>query len=85
MREAKSVTMATKRKQQPWKKPAPRKSRHTKLSSKSKAKAKASARRAGRPYPNLVDNMNAEKAAEEKLEEESLIKNRLGSQARCGC
>jgi hypothetical protein len=66
MREAKSVTMATKRKQQPWKKPAPRKSRHTKLSSKSKAKAKASARRAGRPYPNLGDNMNVAKKQRRK-------------------
>ena len=30
-----------------------------KLSSKKKAKAKAAARKAGRPYPNLVDNMRA--------------------------
>jgi hypothetical protein len=44
---------------QPWKNPALRKSRHTKLSAKSKERAKASAKRAGRPYPNLVDNMNA--------------------------
>jgi hypothetical protein len=51
--------MATKNKTQPWKKPAPRKRRHSKLSTKSKAKA--SAKRAGRPYPNLVDNMNAAK------------------------
>jgi hypothetical protein len=26
-----------------------------------KAKAKAAAKKAGRPYPNLVDNMNAAK------------------------
>ena len=32
-----------------------------KLSSAKKAAAKASAKRAGRPYPNLVDNMNAAK------------------------
>jgi hypothetical protein len=53
--------MATNKKRPPWKKAKPRRGRHTKLSSKSKAKAKASAKRAGRPYPNLVDNMNAAK------------------------
>jgi hypothetical protein len=45
----------------PWRKPAPAKSRHTKLTVKSKTKAKAKAKRAGRKYPNLVDNMNAAK------------------------
>lgn len=45
----------------PWEKAAPKRSRHTKLTPKSKAAAKASARRAGRKYPNLVDNMNAAK------------------------
>jgi hypothetical protein len=59
--------MATERKKQPWNKPAPRKSRHTKLSAKSRAKAKASAKRAGRPYPNLVDNMNAAKKQKRKV------------------
>jgi hypothetical protein len=44
----------------PWKRPNPRKkagkaSRH--LSPAKKQAAKARARRAGRPYPNLVDNM----------------------------
>jgi hypothetical protein len=42
-------------------KPALRNGRHTKLTAKSKAKARASAKRAGRPYPNLVDNMNVAK------------------------
>jgi hypothetical protein len=32
-----------------------------KLSAKKKAKAKAMAKAAGRPYPNLVDNMRAAK------------------------
>jgi hypothetical protein len=32
-----------------------------KLSSKAKASAKASAKAAGRPYPNLIDNMRAAK------------------------
>jgi hypothetical protein len=53
--------MPTKKKTAPWKRPAPKKSRHTKLTPKSKAKARASAKRAGRKYPSLVDNMNAAK------------------------
>lgn len=32
-----------------------------KLTPAQKAKAKASAKKAGRPYPNLIDNMNASK------------------------
>jgi hypothetical protein len=59
-REARTMVMTTKKKA-PWKKAAPRKNRHTTLTSASKAKAKASAKRAGRKYPNLVDNMNAAK------------------------
>jgi hypothetical protein len=41
----------------PWKKPAPKGARHARLSSADKAKARRAAKRAGRPYPNLVDNM----------------------------
>ena len=41
----------------PWERPAPRKSRPTKLSSSDKAAAKQRAKKAGRRYPNLVDNM----------------------------
>lgn len=44
----------------PWKRPNPRKhsgKATTHLSPAKKAAAKTSARRAGRPYPNLVDNM----------------------------
>lgn len=43
-----------------WDKPRPKdagKPQH--LSSQQKASAKAAAKRAGRPYPNLVDNMRA--------------------------
>jgi hypothetical protein len=43
-----------------WDKPNPAK-KHTKLTSAKKAKAKASAKAAGRPYPNLIDNMKAAK------------------------
>ena len=37
------------------------KKKSTKLTPAQKEKAKASAKSAGRPYPNLVDNMNAAK------------------------
>jgi hypothetical protein len=43
-----------------WEKPAP-KGASKKLSPTAKAAAKKSAVKAGRPYPNLVDNMNAAK------------------------
>ena len=43
-----------------WEKPDPTK-KDKPLSSKKKAAAKAKAKAAGRPYPNLVDNMNAAK------------------------
>ena len=45
-----------------WDKPNP-KGKSKKLSSTQKAKAKSSAAKAGRPYPNLVDNMNVVKKA----------------------
>jgi hypothetical protein len=41
----------------PWNKPAPRESSATKLTAAWKKKAAARARKAGRRYPNLVDNM----------------------------
>ena len=41
-----------------WDKPNPAK-KHKKLSSGKKAAAKAAAKAAGRPYPNLIDNMKA--------------------------
>ena len=37
-----------------------------KLTPAQKAKAKASAEAAGRPYPNLIDNMNAAKKKKKK-------------------
>ena len=63
--------MPTSRKKGPWKKPAPKKSQHTKLTAKSKARAKAAARKAGRKYPNLVDNMNAAKKQRARNSEQS--------------
>ena len=45
-----------------WDKPRPAKLKsEKKLSAGQKASAKASAKKAGRPYPNLVDNMAAAK------------------------
>ena len=45
-----------------WDKPRPKDlGAPKKLSSTKKASAKAAAKRAGRPYPNLVDNMRAAK------------------------
>ena len=41
----------------PWRKANPRKGRSTKLTAKQKDAARARAQRAGRPYPNLIDNM----------------------------
>jgi len=49
--------MATKKKEV-WDKPNPKKV-SKKLSPKAKSSAKAMAKAAGRPYPNLVDNMRA--------------------------
>lgn len=44
----------------PWDKPRPKDlPKPKKLSSAAKASAKAAAKAAGRPYPNLVDNMRA--------------------------
>jgi hypothetical protein len=44
----------------PWNRKNP-KSKSRPLTPSQKADAKAAARKAGRPYPNLVDNMNAAK------------------------
>jgi hypothetical protein len=50
----------------PWKKTAPKNTRHTSLCSDEKAAAKKSARSAGRPYPNLVDNMKFARKQKQK-------------------
>jgi hypothetical protein len=55
--------MTASKKKVPWEKASPKKTKHTKLNAADKKKAKASAKKAGRPYPNLVDNM---KVAKEK-------------------
>lgn len=50
-----------KSKKKVWDKPMPKNKQKGKLSPEQKAKAKARAKAAGRPYPNMVDNMNARK------------------------
>lgn len=53
----------------PWKRSNPRKragKKSTHLTSSQKSAAKARARRAGRPYPNLVDNMRMASKASKK-------------------
>lgn len=55
--------MAAKKASKPvWEKARPKSlGKPEKLTPVQKAKAKASAKKAGRPYPNLIDNMNAAK------------------------
>lgn len=62
----------TSKRKPPWKKSNPKSKNGTsarKLTEAQKAAAKARAMKAGRPYPNLVDNMAvAKKANAEKRE-----------------
>lgn len=51
----KTATRKTARKRPIWERSNPR-HKHKKLSSQQKAKAKRLAKKAGRPYPNMVDN-----------------------------
>jgi hypothetical protein len=53
--------MATTKKTAPWDKPAPKNAHHKKLTESQKKRAKDSAKKAGRKYPNLVDNMKVAK------------------------
>lgn len=66
--------MATKR--APWKRDNPRKRAPKRLSSEEKATAKARARRAGRAYPNLVDNMRV--ASKKKARKKTSARKRVG-------
>jgi hypothetical protein len=50
----------------PWDQPAPKRSSHTRLTPAEKRSAKKSAQKAGRPYPNLVDNMRVAKSKKKK-------------------
>ncbi len=62
---------STKRKTEtpPWEHENPKSKKgepHKKLSPAAKASAKRHAKAAGRPYPNLVDNMQAARSAKAK-------------------
>jgi hypothetical protein len=54
-----SIHMAAKKRKAPWKRAAPPKAEHKTLTPAARFAAKRSAKKAGRPYPNLVDNMRA--------------------------
>ena len=60
---AKKTTARNKAAVPPWKKAAPKGAKHRKLTPGQKAAAKRSAEKAGRPYPNLVDNMRAARSS----------------------
>lgn len=64
----------------PWKQPKPKTASKTKLAPKYKKRAKAAAARAGRRYPNLVDNMRAAREQRE-AEAESKAGNQKGPSA----
>lgn len=55
----------------PWKRAAPKKAKHQKLTPAKKAAAKRRAKKAGRPYPNLVDNMQAASGSAKKKRKKS--------------
>jgi len=52
------------------------KKKSKKLSPAQKAKAKETAKKAGRPYPNLVDNMNAAKSAKKSTAKKAPAKKK---------
>jgi ribosomal protein L15E len=54
--------MSSRKRKPVWDRSPPKPSQHSHLSPAKKKKAKAAAKRAGRPYPNLVDNMRAARA-----------------------
>jgi hypothetical protein len=59
---ARTSAMTKKSEKPAWDKPNPKAPNHSeKLTSSQKASAKKAAKKAGRPYPNMVDNMNAAK------------------------
>jgi hypothetical protein len=60
--------MAAATKTPPWKRKNPKKGASTKLADAEKARARARAKKAGRRYPNLVDNMAVVKARAAKKE-----------------
>jgi hypothetical protein len=49
--------MAKRKREEPWEHAAPKTAHHSRLTPAKKAAAKRAAKKAGRHYPNLVDNM----------------------------
>ncbi|MCC4619819.1 hypothetical protein LL965_06820 [Xanthomonas cassavae CFBP 4642] len=49
----------------PWKRPSPKRQASTPLTEAQKAAARRRAEEAGRPYPNLIDNMWASRQPKE--------------------
>jgi hypothetical protein len=76
--------MSTRATRPPWKKANPNKKAggSRRLTPAQKASAKASARKAGRPYPNLVDNMNAAKKKTSRKTKASSAAKKSGSRKR---
>lgn len=68
----------------PWKRAAPKSpaAKGTKLTPKYRARAKAAAKRAGRRYPNLVDNMAAARQQREDESKTAAPKSLRSAQAR---
>jgi hypothetical protein len=62
---AHGVSVSTMKQKPVWESKNPKK-KSTSLSSSQKASAKARAKKAGRPYPNLVDNMAASRTKKGK-------------------
>ena len=50
----------------PWEKPAPKDTEHHHLTQTQKKEAKERADDAGRPYPNMVDNMAVARKSHKK-------------------
>ena len=57
--------LSMQKKKNVWDKPNPKK-KSTPLTDQQKRNAKARAKKAGRPYPNLVDNMAASRSSKGK-------------------
>lgn len=74
-----------KSKKAPWKKSNPRKTRGKSsktLSSSEKAAAKRRAKKAGRPYPNLVDNMRVASKKKRKSAKKSAKKRKTAAKRK---
>jgi hypothetical protein len=59
--------MSTIKTQAPWKRKRPKGTKRTPLFSADKREAKAAAKEAGRPYPNLVDNMRVARKKKKRM------------------